>query len=378
MSASKSKHRRQSGSSTEPPSLPPYTPAQPQYGEPQTVSIPKPAPAIKPTPTTQRQASLDLTRIGEILKRVREQRGEYIEDIAEYLRIRPPYLIALEESHYEELPADAYVIGFLRTYANYLGLDGRAAIDQYRKEMAGRRRKPLLSMPQPITEGQTPSATVLIGAVVAVLIIYLLWYSLSGSDRANIDQMPPLPQITSITTPKAGNENTTAPPSNNNVVTPPVGTTTLTTPAAAPQTTQPPAPTTVSPTTQPAINKTPTATNPVNTAGITIGNVAAAPQAPLPAVPNAQPQKAKERPPLIIRADQGSWVFIVDDKGRTIFDRVLKPGEAVKVPDQDGLKLTTGNAGGITLNLGGVDLPPLGDASKVIRGVDLDPEKLKN
>ena len=60
----------------------------------------------------QRQATLDLDRIGDILKRVRVQRGEELEAISEYLRIRPSYLMALEENHYEELPADAYVIGF--------------------------------------------------------------------------------------------------------------------------------------------------------------------------------------------------------------------------------------------------------------------------
>jgi cytoskeleton protein RodZ len=83
-----------------------------------------------------------------------------------------------------------------------------------------------------------------------------------------------------------------------------------------------------------------------------------------------------DKPHLVVRAEQESWVLIVDGKGNTVLDRVLKPKETFDIPAQKGLKLTTGNAGGIILNQNKVDLPPLGAISQVIRGMSLDPEKL--
>ena len=46
-------------------------------------------------------------------------------------KIRGKYLRALEEEHFELLPAQTYVKGFLRTYAEYLGLDGQLYVDEY-------------------------------------------------------------------------------------------------------------------------------------------------------------------------------------------------------------------------------------------------------
>src|ERR1700712_5878621 len=46
-------------------------------------------------------------------------------------KIRGKYLRALEEEHFEVLPAETYVKGFLRTYAEYLGLDGQLYVDEY-------------------------------------------------------------------------------------------------------------------------------------------------------------------------------------------------------------------------------------------------------
>ena len=47
------------------------------------------------------------------------------------IRIRDRYLQALEEERWELLPGDAYVKGFLRTYADYLGLDGNLYVEEY-------------------------------------------------------------------------------------------------------------------------------------------------------------------------------------------------------------------------------------------------------
>ena len=46
-------------------------------------------------------------------------------------KIRAKYLRALEDERFEQLPSQTYVKGFLRTYADYLGLDGQLYVDEY-------------------------------------------------------------------------------------------------------------------------------------------------------------------------------------------------------------------------------------------------------
>ena len=71
-----------------------------------------------------------------------------------------------------------------------------------------------------------------------------------------------------------------------------------------------------------------------------------------------------------------SWIEIRDSKGGVVMSRLLKAGEAVDVPNQPGLKLTTGNAGALNVMVDGVTLPPLGKHRSVIRGILLDPASL--
>jgi len=52
-------------------------------------------------------------------------------------KIRGKYLRALEEEQFDVLPAQTYVKGFLRTYAEYLGLDGQLYVDEYNSRFVG-------------------------------------------------------------------------------------------------------------------------------------------------------------------------------------------------------------------------------------------------
>ena len=111
------------------------------------------------------------------------------------------------------------------------------------------------------------------------------------------------------------------------------------------------------------------------------------PVAPAPAPPPQKPVMQEQaavpaagvKPQhLVIRADQSSWVMISDNKGTTVFDRVLKPGETYPVPDKPGLTLTTGNGGGIVITLDGVDMPKLSSSSSgILRDVPLDSTYLR-
>ncbi|NTU77075.1 MAG: helix-turn-helix domain-containing protein [Alphaproteobacteria bacterium] len=334
---------------------------------PLAAAAPESAP-ITPRPGFRPAPPPEMERLGSILRRVREQRGEELGDISDYLRIRPSYLFALENSRYEELPADAYVIGFLRSYANYLGLDGRGAIDQYRREMSGRRKKPLLSMPQPLSEGRAPTVAILIVALVAVLLIYALWYGLASSDRASVTAATPLPQPESSLTSSAGTDPlaSSAPLSAapEAAATPPA-----TAASSVENASSTPAAASTTETSAPAETKTPE-TTPTETKQKT--------DPPKPAEAKGQTYGEKTaQSRVVVRCEKESWVLIADKQGNTVFDKILKPGDVYNVPVSKGLTLTTGNGGGLVLSLDGTELPKIADESRVARAVSLDPDALK-
>ncbi|HEY1565152.1 MAG TPA: RodZ domain-containing protein [Gaiellaceae bacterium] len=74
--------------------------------------------------------------IGGSLREARLKRGLTSAEVQKAIRIRDRYLQALEEERWEQLPGDAYVKGFLRTYADYLGLDGNLYVDEYNSRFA--------------------------------------------------------------------------------------------------------------------------------------------------------------------------------------------------------------------------------------------------
>ncbi|MGH2925526.1 MAG: helix-turn-helix domain-containing protein [Solirubrobacterales bacterium] len=72
-------------------------------------------------------------QIGEVLKRARSRQKLDIQTVEDRTKIRTKYLRALENEEWEVLPGHPYAKGFLRTYAQCLGLDGDALVDEYRR-----------------------------------------------------------------------------------------------------------------------------------------------------------------------------------------------------------------------------------------------------
>jgi hypothetical protein len=69
--------------------------------------------------------------IGNSLREARARRGVDFAQAELATKIRGKYLRALEEEQFSLLPAQTYVKGFLRTYAEYLGLDGQLYVDEF-------------------------------------------------------------------------------------------------------------------------------------------------------------------------------------------------------------------------------------------------------
>src|SRR5579883_664399 len=115
--------------------------------------------------------------VGALLRQARQGFGRDIGQIGAALRIRAAHLQAIEDGRYEELPGGTYAIGFIRTYAEYLGLDGPEMVRRFKQEIEGQEFKNDLSFPMP------PSRIVLPGTLIVALCGYGVWYYTSSGDR---------------------------------------------------------------------------------------------------------------------------------------------------------------------------------------------------
>jgi cytoskeleton protein RodZ len=82
------------------------------------------------------QTPSDGAKIGPLLEKTRKERGLSLEEVEHATKIRKRYLAGLEREDYGVLPDAVYARGFLKTYANYLGLDG----EELSRELKDRRR----------------------------------------------------------------------------------------------------------------------------------------------------------------------------------------------------------------------------------------------
>src|SRR5271166_2956048 len=89
-------------------------------------------------------------RAGADVREARERLGWSLADLATNLRIRLPYLQALEEGRFALLPGNAYALAFVRTYARALGLDAEEIVRRFKAETAEINRRPELVFPIPM------------------------------------------------------------------------------------------------------------------------------------------------------------------------------------------------------------------------------------
>ena len=83
-------------------------------------------------------SDVPLETIGQDLRTARLRKGEDLAAIAAALKIRKDHLESLEESNFDRLPGRAYIIGFVRSYSQYLGMDPGESVDRLKAEIAGR------------------------------------------------------------------------------------------------------------------------------------------------------------------------------------------------------------------------------------------------
>ena len=284
----------------------------------------------------------DAVRLGADIRAARERLGWELPEIAAHLRIRLPYLQAIEDGRTADLPGTVYALGFLRTYAQALGLDPDEIARRFRAETNHVDRKTELDFPAPVPERGVPAGAVVLLGVVLAIGAYAGWYRFTGSGQPQSQPVQPIPpRLMPLAEAPAPLRPVSEPPA-----------------AVAPSVA--------------AVEALPVMPS--------ISPSSAAAAMPLPVAPAAvqAAAPAADGTRIVLRARADAWMQVRDRQGNVVLNRVLRGGETWPVPAKGQFLLTTGNAGGTDILLDGVVSSPLGGDGAVRRDLALEIDLLRD
>ena len=379
-------------------------------------------------------------QIGSTLKQARRAQGLKISDVSQQLRISVDYLSKLEMGAFDQLPAPAYVTGFLRSYGQFVAVDPTTLVARYSDLTTKAATMPTYKIPVGARPPQRSAPAIASMLVVCAGIAYGGWYWINGGDGTDrmatvlgevvtplplpaamqdsaIDQdtVSPVPvddqaQSQDLTAPAQPEKVTTAAAV---IPTPSVATPRLATDdqAAMIETVTPETVTPETGSTETGTAKTITAEAPAGAAPAKPIETVAATDAPRgPAVPLADANgpllsgdlaeiqvitpasqdgetraagnsaTANLRDPaqeITIRAVAASWVEIVRDNGEEVMAKLMQVGDSYVVEGNTRLYLSTGNAGGLEIVIGSDDPRPIGETGQIVRDLPLVTNKLR-
>jgi hypothetical protein len=153
--------------------------------------------------------------IGNSLREARLRQGFELPRVEADTKIRAKYLRALEEEHFEVLPGDTYVKGFLRTYAEYLGLDGQLYVDEYNSRFAREEEFPVQSpaarRPRPRRMESNFVVVALAGIVAVTILVVVAWKFGSSGTPTSADLLNGGATTTTHSSTSSGGTETQAP-----------------------------------------------------------------------------------------------------------------------------------------------------------------------
>ncbi len=255
--------------------------------------------------------------VGELLRCSRLNFGYTIQDIEHKLNIRVSHIDAIENGDISELPGKAYAIGFVRSYAEYLGLDSSEIIYLFKTQYIG--SKPKLSYPEIVHYKKIPNISLIIISLLFYGVFMFSWRAVNKVDPELMLQINPIPEDIKYHVSKDILSNSIA----NN-------------------------------------SEDVTLNNPENTEAIEdMGSI-----------------KNKEYG-VILNIINSSWVEIKDSSGQIIISNILEKGDQYFVPDSPGLTMSLGNAANVEITINNRALMPLGKDGDVRRDIPLDTYYLK-
>lgn len=139
-----------------------------------------------------------MASVGQIIQQKRKELGLSIEDVQVKTKISAKHIIAIENDDFEKIPGEAYARGFLRLYADSLGIDSSALVAQYKREAEGieEEEATLAEKTEPLERDlvkKPRSKWWILAAVAAVALLVLGYLGLLG--RGTPRSEPPKPIV---------------------------------------------------------------------------------------------------------------------------------------------------------------------------------------
>ncbi len=308
-------------------------------------------------------------QVGAEIREAREALGWSVEAVAAQLRIRQPYLEAIEAGRVADLPGGAYAVGFLRAYAGIVGLDTDALAERFRQGATEVNRRTELTFPAPVPQRGMPAGAVVVLGALVVVAAYAGWYRISSDGHTPVQTVPEVPEhlasqaapVMAAPSPQVASILPATTPAPLPATLPPPG---APTPAASPPVVATPAPAV-----QPQPVQAPAVQAPAAQPTADVPPAAAAGQA---AAPGAAPAGTR----IVLSSTAPSWIMVREKGGKVLVNETLHPGETWPVPADDRpLLLSVGNARALTVLVDGAAVPQLQGVSR--RDLPLDPAELQ-
>jgi cytoskeletal protein RodZ len=146
--------------------------------------------------------------IGPALRQARERRRLGLDQAEAETKVRARYLRALEDEEFDLIPGPAYVKGFLRTYADYLDLDGRLFVEEYNcrfvdprleDELLFPRTRAMPPRPRRRAKREADLILVVLAAIVALTVIVAIGWTYADDPRPPAAAFVPVPTTTERT-----------------------------------------------------------------------------------------------------------------------------------------------------------------------------------
>jgi hypothetical protein len=130
--------------------------------------------------------------IGNSLREARLRRKLELSQVERDTHIRAKYLMALEDDRFDALPGTAYAKGFLRTYADYLGLDAPQFIDEFNTRFTSEDEPPTSELVRVRRPGSARRRWVVGAWLAATLVGVAAWQLASSGSHRRAALQPPL------------------------------------------------------------------------------------------------------------------------------------------------------------------------------------------
>jgi len=321
----------------------------------------------------------DGQHVGAQLLAARTAGGHSLEDIAATLNIRTEHLRALEEGWWDELPSQAYAVGFLKSYARFLGLNVADIVARYRAENGHLESDvvtPCRSLrPQPIEESRIPRMPIVVMSAFLALAGYCGWYFTEGSQYIAADSASAIPaHLAALADAEPDYVQGVTPAAATSIEAPKAEPAVLLAPVTVPTERQ------IAMVTVPHLalrDRLVAQARPATAKPTQVASALASLGAPALIRPaNAGVEAVPEGSRITLRAKTDTWILVEDAKDHAVRQGVLRAGEQYSTPDLKGLKLTTSNLDGLEVIVDGEVKTLRANGGSIARDLPLDAERL--